>query len=94
PQSRRRATGITAFMENGGALEDAALIAAHESPRTTKLYDRTEERIGQEMVERHRFKRVNPHHERRSGGWRRFAAARGRCSRTGNWGWEPQTAER
>ena len=50
-----RATGITAFMENGGTLEDAALIAAHESPRTTKLYDRTEERIGQEMVERIRL---------------------------------------
>ena len=35
-----RATGITVFLENGGAIETAAQIAAHESPRTTKLYDR------------------------------------------------------
>ncbi|MEM7768861.1 MAG: tyrosine-type recombinase/integrase, partial [Pseudomonadota bacterium] len=30
-----RATGITAFLENGGALEMAQTIASHESPRTT-----------------------------------------------------------
>jgi site-specific recombinase XerD len=36
-----RATGITAYLENGGSLENAQLMAAHESPRTTKLYDRT-----------------------------------------------------
>ena len=35
-----RATGITAYLENGGTLENAQLMAAHESPRTTKLYDR------------------------------------------------------
>jgi integrase len=35
------ATGITAYLENGGTLENAAMIAAHKSPRTTKLYDRT-----------------------------------------------------
>jgi hypothetical protein len=28
-----RATGITAYLENGGTLENAAAIAAHESPR-------------------------------------------------------------
>lgn len=32
-----RATGITAYLENGGTLEHAQQIAAHESPRTTKL---------------------------------------------------------
>jgi integrase/recombinase XerD len=36
-----RATGITAYLANGGTLEKAQAIAAHESPRTTKLYDRT-----------------------------------------------------
>ena len=34
-----RATGITAYLGNGGALEHAQTMAAHESPRTTKLYD-------------------------------------------------------
>jgi integrase/recombinase XerD len=33
-----RATGITAYLENGGTLEHAQAMAAHESPRTTKLY--------------------------------------------------------
>ena len=37
-----RATGITAYLENGGTLEHAQAMAAHESPRTTKLYDRTQ----------------------------------------------------
>ena len=37
-----RATGITAYLEAGGTLENAQAMAAHESPRTTKLYDRTE----------------------------------------------------
>jgi hypothetical protein len=27
----------------GGAIENAQAIAAHESPRTTKLYDRIDE---------------------------------------------------
>src|SRR5207302_9321148 len=35
-----RATGITQFLLSGGSLENAQLIAAHSSPRTTKLYDR------------------------------------------------------
>jgi site-specific recombinase XerD len=33
-----RATGITDYLNRGGSLENAQLIAAHESPRTTKLY--------------------------------------------------------
>ena len=36
-----RATGITAYLEAGGTLENAQAMAAHESPLTTKLYDRT-----------------------------------------------------
>jgi len=33
-----RATGITAYLENGGTIKHAQTIAARESPRTTKLY--------------------------------------------------------
>jgi integrase/recombinase XerD len=47
-----RATGITAYLENGGTLENAAMIAAHESPRTTKLYDRSGDEITLDEVER------------------------------------------
>jgi site-specific recombinase XerD len=50
-----RATGITAYLSNGGALEHAQSMAAHESPRTTKLYDRTKERLTQNEVERIRL---------------------------------------
>lgn len=47
-----RATGITAYLKNGGKLETAQQIAGHESPRTTKLYDRREEEISLDEVER------------------------------------------
>jgi len=47
-----RAPGITAFLENGGTIENAQAIAAHESPRTTKLYDRTSDEITLDEVER------------------------------------------
>ena len=47
-----RATGITAYLENGGTIEKAQQIAAHESPRTTKLYDRTSDEITLDEVER------------------------------------------
>jgi integrase len=40
-----RATCITAYLENGGTLENAQAISAHQSPRTTKLYDRTSDEI-------------------------------------------------
>lgn len=50
-----RATGITAYLSNGGQLEHAQEMAAHESPRTTKLYDRTKERLTQDEVERIRL---------------------------------------
>jgi site-specific recombinase XerD len=45
-----RATGITAYLANGGRLEHAQEMAAHESPCTTKLYDRTKERLTQVEV--------------------------------------------
>ena len=47
-----RATGITAYLEAGGTLENAQAMAAHESPRTTKLYDRTADAITLDEVER------------------------------------------
>ena len=47
-----RATGVTAPLENGGTIENAQAIAAHESPRTTKLYDRTSDEITLAEVER------------------------------------------
>jgi integrase len=47
-----RATGITAYLENGGTLEKAQAIAAHASPRTTKLYDRTADVLTLEEIER------------------------------------------
>jgi integrase len=50
-----RATGITAYLQNGGTLEHAQQIAAHQSPRTTKLYDRTKDEISLDEVERIKF---------------------------------------
>ncbi len=47
-----RATGITAYLENGGTLENAQAIANHSSPRTTKLYDRTGDEITLDEIER------------------------------------------
>jgi integrase/recombinase XerD len=47
-----RATGITVYLQNGGTLEKAQQIAAHESARTTKLYDRTQDSISLDEVER------------------------------------------
>jgi integrase len=47
-----RATGITAYLENGGTIENAQAIAAHESPRTTKLYDRTDDTLTLDEIER------------------------------------------
>jgi hypothetical protein len=47
-----RATGITAYLKNNGTLEAAQHIANHESPRTTKLYDRRQDEIPLDEVER------------------------------------------
>ena len=50
-----RATGITNYLSNGGSLEDARAIAAHESSQTTRLYDRTGDSITLDEIERIRF---------------------------------------
>jgi len=47
-----RATGITAYIAAGGALETAQAIAGHASPRTTQLYDRTGDEIALDEIER------------------------------------------
>lgn len=50
-----RATGITTFLENGGSLESAQYIAGHADSRTTKLYDRRNQRAVLEDLERVRY---------------------------------------
>src|SRR6266851_6974154 len=47
-----RATRITTYLQNRGTLEHAQTIANHESPRTTKLCDRTRKELSFEEVER------------------------------------------
>lgn len=47
-----RATGITAYLENGGTLEKAAAMANHASTRTTQLYDRRRDDMSLDEVER------------------------------------------
>jgi predicted nucleic acid-binding protein len=47
-----RATGITAYLKNKDALETAQQIADHGSPRTTKLYDRRQDEISLDEVEK------------------------------------------
>src|ERR1017187_8694416 len=47
-----RATGITQYLRNGGRRELAQQMEAHESPRTTALYDRRDEEAAVDEVER------------------------------------------
>jgi site-specific recombinase XerD len=47
-----RATGITAYLKNGGTLENAAAMANHASTRTTQLYDRRGDSVTLDEVER------------------------------------------
>jgi hypothetical protein len=62
-EGRVRATGITAYLENGGTLEHVQQtcppkapgrrqIAAHESSRIAKLYDRTTDQVSLDEIER------------------------------------------
>jgi hypothetical protein len=43
---------LTAYLDTVGTLENAQAMAAHESPRTTKLYERTGDEIALDEVER------------------------------------------
>jgi site-specific recombinase XerD len=47
-----RATGITAYLKNGGTLEKAAAMANHASTRTTQLYDRRRDEMTLDEVEK------------------------------------------
>jgi len=47
-----RATGVTAYLKNGGTLERAAQMANHASTRMTQLYDRRAEEVTLDEVER------------------------------------------
>ena len=53
-----RAAGITNFLENGGSLEAAQRMASHPDSRTTKLYDRRDQKTwsltSNESSEEHR----------------------------------------
>jgi len=50
-----RATGITLYLAADGRMEHGQRIAAHESPRTTKLYDRTGDEVSLDEIERVRI---------------------------------------
>ena len=50
-----RGSGITNFLENGGKLEDAQRMAGHSSAKTTKLYDRRDDAIKLDEVEKISF---------------------------------------
>jgi len=47
-----RGTGITEYLRNGGELETAARIAGHNSTRTTQIYDRSEQELTLDEIER------------------------------------------
>jgi integrase/recombinase XerD len=47
-----RATGITEYMNSGGMIEIAPQIAGHESSSTTRIYDRSRDRLTIEEIER------------------------------------------
>jgi integrase len=47
-----RATGITAYLKNGGTPEKAAAVANRASTRTTQLYDRRRHEVSLDEVER------------------------------------------
>ncbi len=47
-----RATGITTYLNAGGSLEDARIMANHSNATTTKLYDRTGDKVKIREVKR------------------------------------------
>ena len=85
-----RATGVTAYLSNGGTLEHAQQIAGHASPKTTKLYDRTADTVTVDEID---VSSPGPRSARRGvcrprntrcsrGGRRRVRGADGRRRRT------------
>ena len=49
------ATGITEYLRGGGDRDTAARIAGHESTRTTRLYDRRDDEVTLDEIERIRI---------------------------------------
>ena len=47
-----RATGITTYLQNGEKLEVTRQMAGHESARTTGLYDRRNDSVALDEVEK------------------------------------------
>lgn len=47
-----RGTGITTYLQNGGKLEVAQQMAGYESARTTGLYDRRNDSVALDEIER------------------------------------------
>jgi len=54
-----RATGITDYLRNGGTREKAQHMANHSSGRTTQLYDRRDEEVTVQEIEKVRFGMLN-----------------------------------
>jgi hypothetical protein len=48
---RNQATGITAYLKNGGTFGKAAAMANHASTRTAQLYDRRRDEVNLDEVE-------------------------------------------
>jgi hypothetical protein len=55
PKADKATIKVTERRTNDGRLEHAQQMAGHESPRTTKLYDRTKDEITLSEVERIRL---------------------------------------
>ena len=70
-----RATGITAYLSNGGTLEHAQQIAWHASPKMTKLYDRPDATVTVDKAH-HDLNRRGEGHERLHGAAREDAGER------------------
>jgi integrase/recombinase XerD len=47
-----RVTTITDLLEQGVPLEDVQRLADHSDPRTTRLYDRRDQKMTRNIVER------------------------------------------
>ena len=54
-----RATGITNYLRNGGTREKAQQMANHSSARTTQLYDRSEDKVTVQEIEKVRFDQLD-----------------------------------
>ena len=55
-----RATGITAYMDAGGSLDIAQRIAGHAQLSTTKIYDRSQDRVTIAEIQRVCFEPSSP----------------------------------